>query len=292
MASVPPLPPLLLSAKEAFEKELLALFPLPSELNSWARYALSPPAKRFRPLLLIATSLSYGAPLEKSLSAACALELIHTYSLIHDDLPCMDNDDIRRGKPSLHRAFSEWQALLTGDYLLTLAFEILSKAPLPPADIVTLIRTFSTQAGKEGMIGGQVIDLLCVKQEISHKTLQEMHLKKTASLLIAALVGGAIIGNAPLKDKELLNDIGACTGLAYQLQDDLLDYTSTTEELGKPVLSDASKQKPTAVSLLGEEKTKEHIASLKHKVFNDLSHLSCDASLLHSLLVLLFCRKK
>lgn len=279
-------------ATQALEEKLEALFPQElSSLNPSARYALSPPAKRIRPLLLMTTGYSYGACLEDTLLPACALEMIHTYSLIHDDLPCMDDDDLRRGKPSLHKAFPQWQALLTGDYLLTFAFELLAQSPLDCNTTLELIRIFSKEAGVLGMIGGQAIDLSHAHHTISDALLEEMHSKKTAALLVAALESGAVIAKAPLLERHTLKQIARLLGLAFQFMDDLLDATSTTEQLGKPALSDESKQKPTAVSLWGIDKTQEKIAQLHTSLFDQLHTLSCDYSLLETLIVSIFNRK-
>lgn len=252
-----------------------------SPLLDAARYSLLAPAKRLRPLLMLATAVSYGAKLEWGLVPSCALEVIHTYSLIHDDLPCMDDDDLRRGKPTLHKIVPEWHALLTGDYLLTYAFELLSGAKeIEDAQKIALINLFSTEAGADGMIGGQMIDLLSENQTIEWPLLEEMHTKKTASLIIVALVGGAILGKAPVKDLELLKVIGQKIGVAFQLVDDLLDVIGTTEELGKRVGSDVKQHKSTAISILGIENTREKIDELNREVNALCQQLSCSSDLL------------
>lgn len=272
-------------AKKELEKKLEELFPATSQdpLVLSARYSLLAPGKRLRPLFLIATAASFHTPIEKSLIAACALEMIHTYSLIHDDLPCMDDDDLRRGRPSLHKAFPEWHALLTGDYLLTYAFELLAHSPGNAEENIALIQIVSREAGLDGMLGGQMIDLLSTDKEISLSLLKEMHLKKTASLLITALECGAVLGNSSKKDRQILKTVGAQLGLSYQLIDDLLDVTQNTEELGKPAFSDKKNKKATAVSILGIPATLTQLQELKLSIESLLNSLSCSPLLLHHL---------
>ena len=187
-----------------------------THLGEAARYAVLGGGKRIRPRLVIAAAELYGAPVEHSLLPACALELIHSYSLIHDDLPCMDDDDFRRGKPSLHKVYGEAHALLVGDFLLTLAFELLTGSPhLTPLQRLELIKTLTLRAGGDGMIGGQVLDLA------QHSNTEEIHRKKTAALFIAACEFGGIIGDH--SDLEFLREFGENLGLAFQLLDDLAD---------------------------------------------------------------------
>ncbi len=235
------------------EQRLNELIPSASSpLVCAARYSLLAPGKRLRPQLVLAAAEAFGAKVENALDPACALEMIHTYSLIHDDLPCMDDDDLRRGMPSLHKVYGEAIALLAGDYLLTYAFEVLSKAPqLSAEQKIALIQTLSQAGGSEGMIGGQAIDIEAEGTEIDQEMLMKMHEGKTAALLAAALVSGAIIANAKDEEQQKMHQVGLKIGLAYQILDDILDATKTTEELGKPAGSDAKKNKPTAVTIYG-----------------------------------------
>jgi len=281
-------------AKECVEKKLAELVAEnKSPLLEAARYSLLAPAKRLRPLLMLATAVSYGAQLELGLVPACALEMIHTYSLIHDDLPCMDDDDLRRGKPTLHKVFPQWHALLTGDYLLTYAFELLSGVKdLTDAQKIALIQLFSKEAGENGMIGGQMIDLLSENQKIEWQLLEEMHTKKTASLIIVALKSGAIIGNAPAKDIAILKIIGQKIGVAFQLVDDLLDATGTTEQIGKNVGSDAKLHKSTAISILGIAQTRERIDELDRDLNALCEQLSCSPDLLKEIFQHMIKRQK
>ncbi len=261
----------LAEALPLIESTLDTLLPREEGVFGSARYSLFTPGKRLRPLLALATATSYGISLSRVLIPACALELIHTYSLIHDDLPCMDNDDFRRGKPSLHKVVPEWQALLTGDYLLTYAFELLSTFPdLSCTEKLELIQILSKAAGAEGMIGGQMLDLLSEGKTLSWETLEQMHKQKTAQLIVASLEFGAIFGKAPPKDRALLKQIGNEIGLAFQLIDDLLDGTS-------------DKNKATSLTLLGSALTEKKADELLASVDRCLAQLSCDPSLLKSL---------
>jgi geranylgeranyl diphosphate synthase type II len=195
-----------------------------SSLFSSARYSALSPGKRLRPMVVLAVCKSYGVDLNLGLIPACALEMVHTYSLIHDDLPCMDDDEVRRGQPTLHKVYPEWHALLTGDFLLTYAFEVLSFAPHLNADQkLALVKTLARHAGAHGMIGGQMIDLLSEGKEIGWELLKRMHLGKTAGLITAALEFGGIVSQASDADMEKLRQAGPAIGLAFQLIDDLLD---------------------------------------------------------------------
>lgn len=198
-----------------------------NELHQAAKYMLFPGGKRLRPLLCVYSALDLGCDLERILDPACALELIHTYSLIHDDLPCMDNDNFRRGKPTLHKAYSESTALLTGDYFLTLAFDILSHAnQLQAQEKIQLIQTLAQAIGGKGMIQGQYLDLAYETKKIPLSRIYEMHKKKTGELFSACFHFAAILGNADKRQTELLCSIGTKFGLAYQLLDDIQDQGS------------------------------------------------------------------
>jgi geranylgeranyl pyrophosphate synthase len=217
-----------------------------------ARYSLLSPGKRLRPLLTIASAKAFGASLEKALIPACSIELLHTYSLIHDDLPCMDDDDLRRGKPTLHKVYPEGQAVLAGDLLLTLAFETLSNSPdLSASQTLEMVRVLAGKSGGKGLIGGQSLDLLSEGQIIPWETLKAIHLGKTASLLSACLEIGGIVADVSLSTRKVLEQIGQEIGLSFQIIDDVLDVEGSLELLGKPLLSDIAKQKNTSVSLLG-----------------------------------------
>lgn len=226
-----------------------------------ARYSVFSEAKRLRPLLLILTAESYDVPVEIALQPAAAIECIHTYSLIHDDLPCMDDDDFRRGKPSLHKVYEESHALLTGDYLLTFAFELIANSSgISDTKKVALIRTLSKRIGAHGMVGGQVTDLTFTKQTLNWDTLALIHHSKTAALITAALEGGAILGDAPAADLKLFEEIGMCIGLGFQLVDDLLDVGKEGEKIS--ALSIIAEEKCREIALENLEKAHELLFSL------------------------------
>lgn len=216
--------------KELIDKRLSELIPEPSDLPhgllyTAARYALTE-GKRLRPLLALTTARAFGLPIEKALTSACCLELIHTYSLIHDDLPCMDDDDMRRGRPSLHRAFPEGQAVLAGDFLLTYAFELLATcSTIAPKQRLALITELAKASGGEGMIGGQVVDIATKEELLSEEKLYFIHTKKTAALIAASLVFGGILAEVSEEEKEILRSIGISLGIAFQFADDLSDET-------------------------------------------------------------------
>ncbi len=258
-----------------------------------ARYSLFAPAKRLRPMLVFAVCESFGVDLDHALIPACAIEMIHTYSLIHDDLPCMDDDDLRRGKPTLHKVYPEWHALLTGDFLLTYAFEILSSAPHLDSDQkLDLVGSLAKRAGAHGMIGGQMIDLLSEGRAIDWKILEQMHLRKTSGLIIAALEFGGIISSVSSHDLDSLRKAGSAIGVAFQLIDDVLDYTGSQEELGKMIGSDFEREKATAVSLVGIEEARTKAQILLQTAKENLNNLSSTAPLLNMLFEQMIYRKK
>lgn len=248
---------------ESIEARLRELIPPRDEtIFEAARYSLLSPGKRMRPLLTLATAATFGVDPLLVLDPACAIEMIHTYSLIHDDLPCMDNDDLRRGKPTLHKVYGDAMALLAGDYLLTFAFEVTANASLLGREQrLQMIKTIALRSGAPGMIGGQAIDIEQIGKEIDEDTLMQMHYGKTAALITACLECGSLAAGYP--STPLLQSIGLELGLAYQFQDDLLDATSTTAILGKTAGADAAKQKPTAVSLFGIAATEEKLLNLQ-----------------------------
>lgn len=269
---------------DSIEKRLRELIPPRDEtIFEAARYSLLLPGKRFRPLLTLATAGVYGVDPFSVLNPACAMEMIHTYSLIHDDLPCMDDDSLRRGKPTLHKVYGEAMALLAGDYLLTYAFEVLASTKnLNEGQRLHMIQLAAMRSGAPGMLGGQAIDIESKGKEIDEDTLLHMHCGKTASLLTACLEIGSWAASCP--PSPLLYTIGRELGLAYQFQDDLLDATSTTALLGKTARSDASKNKPTAVSFYGVEKVQDKLKKLKTSIFRNLEKLPNQGSQLAILL--------
>ena len=245
-------------------------------LSQAMRYAVLDGGKRLRPLLVLATAEAADATTEKStqaaLRAACAVELIHAYSLVHDDMPCMDNDILRRGKPTVHVKFGEAQALLAGDALQALAFELLTPSP----DVVDvgvqsmLCRILALSAGCHGMAGGQAIDLASVGKLLTIDQLHNMHRLKTGALLQSSVLMGAACGTVSQAVKVDLQQYGAAIGLAFQVVDDILDVTADTATLGKTAGKDADQQKPTFVSLLGLEKSSEYADKLLQQALGAL----------------------
>ena len=227
--------------------------PAPAGLGEAMRYAVLDGGKRLRPLLVLAACEAVGGNPEAALRAACAVELIHAYSLVHDDMPCMDNDVLRRGKPTVHVRFGEAQALLAGDALQALAFELLTPedSAMPAGMQALLCRMLAQAAGCQGMAGGQAIDLASVGQPITSAQLHEMHRLKTGALLQASVMMGAACGLPGGAAQLALADYGAAIGLAFQVVDDVLDVVADSATLGKTAGKDAAQDKPTFVSLMG-----------------------------------------
>lgn len=237
-------------------------------------YSLMAGGKRLRPVLCLEFyRMCGGSDIDSILDVACSVEIIHTFSLIHDDLPCMDNDDYRRGKPSCHKAFPENIALLAGDALNTLAFEVISNAALEgrvaPEKAVMLISVLSKGVGVEGMIGGQVIDLLSEGKDIDIETLNTLQSYKTGALIEVACVMGVILAGK-FEMIPAAAEYASALGRAFQIVDDLLDVNGTFEELGKPIGSDSEQKKSTYVSLLGENRSKQIAAQLTMQALGHL----------------------
>lgn len=254
----------------------------PAGLGEVMRYAVQGGGKRLRPLLALAACEAVeGAP-QAALRAACAVELIHAYSLVHDDMPCMDNDVLRRGKPTVHVRFGQAQALLAGDALQALAFEILTPEPsaatsadMPAAMQAALCRLLARAAGADGMAGGQAIDLASVGLPLTEPELRAMHRRKTGALLLASVRMGAACAAHPLPAAALqtLDAYGQALGLAFQVVDDVLDVTADSALLGKTAGKDAAAGKPTYVSLLGLEAARQLAADLLTQAENALNAL-------------------
>ncbi len=230
----------------------------PGVLVEAMRYAVLDGGKRLRPLLVLASCEALNGNAQAALRAGCATELIHAYSLVHDDMPCMDNDILRRGKPTVHVKFGEAQALLAGDALQALAFELLTPQDAGiPADLqARLCRLLARAAGSAGMAGGQAIDLASVGQKLDEQQLSEMHRLKTGALLQGSVMMGAACGASTAAQLRALQDYGAALGLAFQVVDDILDVTADSATLGKTAGKDAVQDKPTYVALLGLERAK------------------------------------
>ncbi|MCP5205695.1 MAG: (2E,6E)-farnesyl diphosphate synthase [Hahellaceae bacterium] len=250
------------------------------------RYSTLNGGKRVRPALLIATAEAFGADRQSTLRPACAMEMIHVYSLIHDDLPAMDNDDLRRGKPTCHRAFDEATAILAGDALQALAFKVIAESKNFSAEHrLQMVSVLAAASGAEGMIAGQSIDLASVGQPLSIAQLESMHLYKTGALIEASVVLGAICaGKDNPETISALRSFARCIGLAFQVKDDILDVEADTATLGKQQGADAALNKPTYVSLLGLDGAKHKCRQLLELAKSELDLLvDADTSVLKAL---------
>jgi farnesyl diphosphate synthase len=239
----------------------------PAGLGVAMRYGVLDGGKRVRPLLVLAASQAVGGLRPAALRAACAVELIHAYSLIHDDMPCMDNDVLRRGKPTVHVQFGEAQAMLAGDAMQALAFEVLTPGPddVPPPLQARLCGLLARAAGHAGMAGGQAIDLASIGLPLDEHTLRDMHHRKTGALLQASVLMGAATGKTSETEWQALADYGDALGLAFQVVDDILDVTQASETLGKTAGKDLHHNKPTYVTVLGLEAARRHADELRDK---------------------------
>ncbi len=252
-------------------------------VNDAARYSLTLGGKRIRPIIMLECCKIFGGDINDALNFAVALEMIHTYSLIHDDLPCMDNDDMRRGSPSCHVKFGEDTALLAGDTLLTEAFNVAANSTVCDARKIKAISILAKRAGLHGMIGGQVLDLSFEKTKPTLEQLKEMCRRKTGCLISAAAEIGAVIAGASENQVNLISEYAFNVGLAFQIIDDILDVTSTAETLGKPINSDIGNDKTTFVTLLGLDKAKEFATILTNNALDILNSLDKDTERLFAL---------
>ncbi len=255
-------------------------------------YSLKNGGKRVRPMLVLEFCRLCGGDVEAAIPVACALEMIHTYSLIHDDLPCMDDDDFRRGKPSCHKQFDYATALLAGDGLLTLAFSVIAGAKLPTDVAVKAVKILADCAGHLGMIGGQTMDLQHEGQSITLEQLRQTDALKTGMLIYAACVLGCLVGGGDSSAVSAAELYAENIGLAFQIVDDLLDITSTAEELGKPVGSDEENEKSTYPALLGFERSREFVNELTQNAVDALSAFGSEGSFLSDYAVKLSNRTK
>lgn len=258
-------------------------------------YSINAGGKRLRPILLIEVCKLLGGNEEDALAFACAIEMIHTYSLIHDDLPAMDDDDFRRGKPTNHKVYGEGVAILAGDGLLNLAFETMLEKILEKPELVDrgvkAMHIISNASGVKGMIGGQVVDLESEGKKIDEETLDFIHLTKTSAMIEASINAGAVIGGATEKQYTELENYGRSIGLAFQIVDDVLDVTGDEKKLGKKVGSDIDNEKSTYPSLYGIEKSKEMAAELFEKSLKSLEIFDTQADFLRELVEFLRVRE-
>jgi len=238
-------------------KDYLDEIKYPKVIAEGMSYAVLNGGKRLRPILLLMTLDLLGVKEKKGVPMSVAIELIHSYSLVHDDLPALDNDDYRRGKPSTHKKYGEAEGILIGDALLTHSFNLITREDIEPSKIVELIRLTSSYAGVNGMIGGQMADIESEGKEIDLPTLQYIHTHKTGKLLMLPIESACVIAGVEDRERETLKRYAELIGLAFQIKDDILDIEGTFEEIGKPVGSDEELEKSTYPSIFGMEKTKE-----------------------------------
>ena len=264
----------------------------PSIIHRAMRYSVFAGGKRIRPILCLESARVFSDPPRGVLPVACALEFIHTYSLIHDDLPALDNDDLRRGRPTNHKVFGEAMAILAGDGLLTRAFEVLARAELSADRRADLVREIATAAGTVGgMVGGQVADVEAGGKPIDAAMLEYIHRSKTAALIRASVVSGAIAGGAENEDVERLRRFGENIGLAFQVVDDILDVEESSATLGKTAGKDASQKKATYPALYGLEKSRETARNFLERAHAELEPFAARAQRLHELADYLVARR-
>lgn len=282
---------------ELINRELDSIYAENTALNTTLaksmNYSLMAGGKRLRPILVMAAADAVGADGEKFLHLATSIEMIHTYSLIHDDLPAMDNDDYRRGKLTNHKVFGDGIAVLAGDALLTMAFEVIADSPnVDTEKKLKVIKEMSHAAGAEGMVGGQVIDLESEGKKINMDTLRKMHSAKTGALFCAAIRSGAILGGATDKQLADLTQYARQFGLAFQITDDILDVTGDEASIGKPVGSDEKNHKSTYVTLGSLESARELAQTAVDEAKKALADFGKEADFLRELVDYLISRKK
>ncbi|MGE1116246.1 polyprenyl synthetase family protein [Bacillus altitudinis] len=279
----------LTTRKQAIEDYLFTYvqeLSIPEDLKSSMLYSLKAGGKRLRPVLVLALLNAYGKGEEDGIPVGCAVEMIHTYSLIHDDLPCMDDDDLRRGKPTNHKVYGEATAVLAGDALLTESFRLITSQlsdDVPADQKLRIIDELVTSAGAFGMVGGQFDDMEAEQKQIPLSELESIHARKTGKLLTFSVVAGAILAGASDDEIEKLREFSYHIGIAFQIRDDILDLEGSEEKIGKRIGSDTANEKSTYPSLLtlsgAKEKLDEHITRAKEIV----SNLELEQNLLHDL---------
>ncbi len=268
------------AVEQTLEKVLPSEQTYPYSIHKLMRYSTFAGGKRIRPCLLMAAFEACGGVFgdERALKASAALEMFHTFSLIHDDLPCMDDDDFRRGKPTAHKAFNEALAVLGGDALCIAAFEILATT----GDI-RIITEIAQALGTQGMLGGQVVDIESEGQVVTRETVEYIHKNKTAALICSSIRIGAMLANAPQITIDKLTAYGNHIGLAFQVVDDILDEVSTTEQLGKDAGSDRANGKATFPAVCGMDESKRYARELVEKAWNEITFLESKGEILHQL---------
>jgi len=285
------------SIQTMMEETLSNLLPssldIPERLHDAMRYAILDGGKRIRPMLVFATGTLFDASIPVMEKAGAAVEMIHAYSLVHDDLPCMDNDVLRRGKPTVHVKYDEATALLVGDALQSQAFMVLSRQDIDPERAIEMLKILSEASGSLGMCGGQALDLANVGHYLTLEQLEQMHGLKTGALLEAAVFLGCLCGRFPGADEaRALEAYAKAIGLAFQVVDDILDVTAPSETLGKTAGKDAVNNKPTYVSILGLEKSQELAEKLRQDAHQALAQFDEKADYLRQLADLIVQRNK
>lgn len=270
---------------------------LPHSVHKAMRYSIFAGGKRVRPILMLAACQAVGGETEHAIPAACAMEMIHTYSLIHDDLPAMDDDDFRRGNPTNHKVFGEAIAILAGDALLTEAFKLVSDLHLvtgcEPAGLLAVIHEIATCAGSYGMVGGQVIDMESEgAQDIDLAIVQYIHTHKTGALIKASVVSGALLGGADEMQLAAITRYGKAAGLAFQIADDVLDIEGTTEDIGKDAGSDEARGKATYPAVIGLSAAKQEAVSMMNEALDALEIFGEEADPLREIARYIVQRKK
>ncbi len=278
--------------QQAIPKEITK----PATIHRAMRYSLLAGGKRLRPLLCLAAAEACSRDpdiVKKAMPLACALECLHTYSLIHDDLPAMDNDDLRRGKPTSHKVFGEGIAILAGDALLTHSFELLSRINPPKRyPLLQFIKEMSVSAGSQQLIAGQVADLEAERKKVTLADVRFIHERKTAAMIVLSLRLGGMIANATPKQLKALTDFGKALGLAFQIIDDILDVTQSSEQLGKSAGKDVAAKKATYPALIGLEASKKEATALTKKAHQALKGLGFHSTQLQALADELLARGK
>ena len=281
-----------LAVDAALERMLPAQTAPPSSVHTAMRYSVFAGGKRIRPILCLETARIFTSDVTPALHPACALEFIHTYSLIHDDLPALDNDDLRRGKPTCHKKFGEALAILAGDALLTLAFETISATLVPSERCVSILSEVASAAGTiNGMVGGQVADVEAEGKRVDPQTLEYIHRSKTAALIRASITAGALCAGAGPEDVARLRRFGETIGWAFQVTDDILDVEESSAALGKTAGKDMAQQKATYPSVFGLERSHEIAKDLATKAIAELIPYAERASRLREIAEFLVLRR-
>ena len=290
------LPPFFEEARVAVDEHLDKLLPAesvpPTSIHQAMRYSVFAGGKRIRPIFCLETARIFEGEVSQAVYPGCAIEFIHTYSLIHDDLPALDNDDLRRGKPTCHKKFGEATAILAGDALLTLAFETIAATPVASDQRVAIVKEIATAAGTlNGMVGGQVADLEAEGKKVGAETLEYIHKSKTAALIRASITSGALAVSAPAEDVERLRRFGETIGWAFQVTDDILDVEESSAALGKTAGKDIAQQKATYPAVFGLQRSHQFASELASKAIAELQRYGERAERLRSIAEFLVLRR-